>query len=200
MGPFQAANALKHTIALGCDRAILLTDKKFAGADTYATAKTLAYAIKTKIPDYSLILCGQFAIDGDTAQTGPSIANFLNIPQVTYVKEILEYSEGALTLLRELEDGIEKIKVKLPAVICMLKNEHEYTRATINGTKKAQKQKIKVLGIEDIKLNPEEAGLKGSPTYVNKAFRAEKRTCNCQILNNFEDLVAVISNGGSENE
>ena len=90
MGPGQAEEMLRKFIALGADNGVLLCDKKFAGADTYATGKTIASAIESKISDYDLIVCGQFAVDGDTAQTGPSIANFLGIPQVTYVKEILE--------------------------------------------------------------------------------------------------------------
>ena len=200
MGPNQAKKMLQKILAVGADEAVLLSDKKFAGADTYATGRTIASAIKSKYNDFDLILCGQYAVDGDTAQTGPSIANFLNLPQVTYVKEILDVADGYATVLRELEEGLEKVKVKLPAVICMLKNEQELTRATINGTIKAQQQEIKVFSIEDINLSPEEAGLKGSPTYVNKAFRAEKRICNCQILENIEELVSVITYGGSGNE
>ena len=200
MGPNQAKKMLQKILAVGADEAVLLSDKKFAGADTYATGKTIASAIKSKYNDFDLILCGQYAVDGDTAQTGPSIANFLNLPQVTYVKEILDVSDGYTTVLRELEEGLEKVKVKLPAVICMLKNVQELTRATINGTIKAQQHEIKVFSIEDINLSPEEAGLKGSPTYVNKAFRAEKRSCNCQILENIEELVSAITYGGSGNE
>lgn len=82
MGPQQATEMLKKAIAVGCDKGVLISDKKFAGADTYATSTTLAAAIKSKFADFDLIICGQFAIDGDTAQTGPSIAEKLNIPQI----------------------------------------------------------------------------------------------------------------------
>lgn len=122
MGPFQAVDMLKKTIAIGVDNGILLSDKKFAAADTYATGKTIGTAIREKIPNFDLIICGQFAIDGDTAQTGPSIANTLNLPQVTYVQEIISYEDGALTVRRELDDGTEIVKVKLPALICVLKD------------------------------------------------------------------------------
>ena len=199
MGPLQAKNMLKKLIACGADEAILLSDKKFAGADTYATGRTIASAIKTNCENFDLIICGQYAIDGDTAQTGPSIANFLDIPQITYVKEILECSNNTLTLLRELDEGEEKVKVKLPAVVCMLKNEKEPTRALISGVIKAQKSQIRILGLDNIGLKTEEVGLKGSPTYVNKAFRANKRECKCKYIENITDLVSIISEGGKDN-
>lgn len=136
MGPFQAADMLKKTLATGVDEGILLSDRKFAAADTYATGKTIGTAIKEKLSDFDLIICGQFAIDGDTAQTGPSIANTLSIPQVTFVQEILSYDDGTITVRRELDDGTEIIRVKLPALICVLKDYFEPTRAKINGIKK----------------------------------------------------------------
>ena len=104
MGPLQAEDMLKKAISVGCDKGILLTDKKFAGADTYATGKTIAAAIKTKISDYDLILCGQFAVDGDTAQTGPSIANQLGIPQVTYVWDLTKCDGKCIYAEREIEE------------------------------------------------------------------------------------------------
>ena len=200
MGPTQADSILRKAVSLGADDGILLCDKKFAGADTYATAKTLATAIQSKSGDYDLILCGQFAVDGDTAQTGPGIANFLEIPQVTYVKEILSYSGEYLTVIRELDDGIEKVKVKLPAVICMLKGDFEPTRATINGVAYAQKIELKTYGIDDIGLPAEDTGLKGSPTYVSKAFRAPKKEVDCKFIKDVQQIADVIKVCGGENE
>lgn len=175
MGPSQAEEILRKAIALGCDEGCLLCDKKFAGADTYATSRTISSAIRHHFNDFDLIICGQFAVDGDTAQTGPSIAAKLEIPQVTYVKEVIDSNEFYLTARRELEDGIETVQVKLPALICVLMGNYETSRPTINGIKRAQSAKIKVLTLEDILLQPEEAGLKGSPTYVSKAFRMIKK-------------------------
>ncbi len=200
MGPSQAEKALRKVIALGADKGILLCDKKFAGADTYATAKTIAAAIKSKLQDYDLILCGQFAVDGDTAQTGPGIATFLDIPQVTYVKEIVEYTRGYVTVIRETDEGLEKIRVKLPAVICILKGEFETTRPTINGIIRAQKSKILKYGIDDIPLCPVETGLKGSPTYVSRAFRALKRDVNCKFIGDVKELVQVINSVRGKHE
>ncbi len=171
MGPLQAAEMLKSIIALGADKGVLISDKKFAGADTFATGKTISAAIKKDMPD--LIICGQFATDGDTGQTGPCIASLLGIPQVTFVKEIIECSDNKVKVLRVLEDGEEKVEVTLPALICILKSDFEPSRAKINGIIKAQETEIEVLTLEDLDLTADEAGIKGSPTYVSKAFRPE---------------------------
>ena len=201
MGPTQAEKMLKKILSLGVDAGILLTDKKFAAADTYATGKTIAKAIQAKIPDYELIICGQYAIDGDTAQTGPSIASFLNLPQVTYVKELVDYKDGYLTVLRELDDGFEKVRVKLPAVICVCENSYEPTRATIGGVIEANGKEITKLCCADIGLEPEHAGLRGSPTYVNKAFRAPKKETVCQFVENCSELFEKIKEATeAENE
>lgn len=171
MGPAQAEGMLKKMISIGCDDAVLVSDKKFAGADTYATGLTLSRAIRTVLPDFDLIICGQFAVDGDTAQTGPNIASFLDIPQVTYVKDYISYSDNSLILSREMEDGIEKVKVSFPSLVCVLQNDFEPRRPLINGIIAAAKKQIRVCSMEDIGLTPDKVGLKGSPTYVSKAFR-----------------------------
>lgn len=175
MGPAQAQEILKKAVSMGVDEGFLVTDKKFAGADTVATSRTLAAAIKEKVKDVDLIICGQFATDGDTAQTGPSIAQQLNFPQVTYVKEIIDYKDGFLTVKREVEDGIEIIRTTLPAVLCMLKCDYEPRRPLIKGFMKAQKAQINMYNAQDINLQPEQVGIKGSPTYVSRAFRPEQK-------------------------
>lgn len=200
MGPAQAESILRKAISVGAGSGVLLCDKKFAGADTYATSKTLAAAIKNKLGKFDLILCGQFAVDGDTAQTGPGIANFLDIPQVTYVKEIVKYSGDSVTVIRELDDGVETVEVKLPAVVCMLKGNFEPTRATINGVIAAQKAEIQKYGMEDIGLTPEDVGLKGSPTYVSKAFRAIKKSVNCIFISNPAELSETVKTCGGKHE
>lgn len=172
MGPKQAEGMLKKMLSLGCDSAVLISDKKFAGADTFATGLTISQAIKTVLPDFDLVVCGQFAVDGDTAQTGPNIANFLDIPQVTYVKDFVKFDGNNLELKRELDDGIEHVKTTLPALICVLQNDFEPKRPTINGVIEASKKEIKVCSMTDIGLAPEQVGIKGSPTYVSKAFRS----------------------------
>ncbi len=175
MGPPQAEEILKKAISMGVDEGFLVSDRKFAGADTIATSRTLAGAIKEKVPNVDLIICGQFATDGDTAQTGPSIAQHLNFAQVTYVKEILGYKDGFLTVKREVEDGIEIVKTTLPAVLCMLKCDYEPRRPLIEGFINAHNAKVPAYSMEDIKLSAEDVGMKGSPTYVSKAFRPEQK-------------------------
>ena len=194
MGPNQAEDILKKAIALGCDKGVLLSDKKFAGADTYATAHTLSQAIRTKFPDYDLIICGQFAIDGDTAQTGPSIASQLGIPQVTFVKSLEKYEETSLYATRVLEDGIETVKAEFPVLICVLQGDEEPPRATINGVIKANQTYIEVFGIDDINLSPEKAGIKGSPTYVSKAFRPEHNREKCKFAKEPALFAEIIRN------
>lgn len=175
MGPPQAVEILKKAVSMGVDEGFLVSDRKFAGADTVATSRTLAGAIKEKVGGVDLIICGQFATDGDTAQTGPSIAQHLGIAQVTYVKEITGFKDGVMTVKREVEDGIELVNVKLPAVLCMLKCDYEPRRSLIGGFIKAHESEIKSYSLEDIKLSAEEVGMKGSPTYVSKAFRPEQK-------------------------
>ncbi len=201
MGPLQAEDILKKVIALGCDNGVLITDKKFAGADTYATAKTIAAAIKTKLPDYDLIICGQFAVDGDTAQTGPGIANQLGIPQITYVKKIEKCDGKCIYAKREIEEGIETLKVELPALICVLKGLEEPSRTTINGIIKARNTKIDLYSMEGIGLNPDDVGIKGSPTYVSKAFRPESKREECEFCTDCTVLAGKIKEfGGFSNE
>lgn len=199
MGPLQAVDILKKAIALGCDDGILISDKKFAGADTYATAKTIASAIKSKMPDFDLIVCGQFAIDGDTAQTGPSIACQLGIPQVTYVKNLSKFDGENLYAERELDDGVETVKVQLPALACVLKGDYEPIRVTINGAKRAMNADIKIYSMEDIGLTPEDVGIKGSPTYVSRAFRPENKRGECQFCDNIDVLAEKIKTFGGQN-
>jgi electron transfer flavoprotein beta subunit len=185
MGPPQAKDVLKRAISMGADDAILITDKKFAGADTQATSRTLASAIKSKIGSFDLIICGMFAIDGDTAQTGPSIAEHLGIPQVTWAKEIQYKGGDSIIVKREVDEGIQSVEMKLPGLVCMLKCDYEPRMPNIKGTMKANRTQIPEYGLEDIGLSAEEVGFKGSPTWVSKAFRPEPREageiirCNC---------------------
>lgn len=178
MGPPQAKEALKKCLAMGCDEAILVSDKKFAAADTWATGRTVAKAIETVVKDYDLIICGQFAIDGDTGQTGPSIADQLSIPQLTYIKEIESYNKdnNAVVVKREVEEGIQTLEMELPGLICMLKTDYEPRMPNIKGVMKANRAKIPMYSMEDLGLTVEEVGFKGSPTYVAKSFRKPPKT------------------------
>lgn len=175
MGPKQAENALREVLAMGIDSAFLISDKYFAGSDTAATARVLMSAVQTKIPHTELIICGQHAIDGDTAQTGPSLAQNLKFALVTNVKEITEVNDDFIIVKKDTDDGTETIKVKLPAVICMIKGIYEPRIPKIAGRIKAQNTNIPVYNAENLLINADTVGIKGSPTYVKKAFKPKER-------------------------
>jgi electron transfer flavoprotein alpha/beta subunit len=175
MGPQQASDMIRTAIARGADAGLLVSDRKFAGSDTQATSITLSTAIKKMIPDFDLIVCGQFAIDGDTAQTGPSIAQHLDLPQVTYVLDIESAENNSIIVQKETEEGFLKMQMELPGVICVLKSEIEPRKFTIRSYINALKTEIPAVNMEELGLTVEQVGFKGSPTYVSKSFRPENR-------------------------
>lgn len=173
MGPPQAKEVLKEAISMGADNAILLSDRKFAGADTLATALTLGTAIK-KINKVDLIICGKQAIDGDTAQVGPGIAEVLNIPHVSYVGKIEEINSGYMQVERITESGYEVIDTSLPTLITVLKDINEPRLPTFKGKMRAKNMEISVWGPEDLQLEEDRIGLSGSPTQVIKIFKPQR--------------------------
>lgn len=174
MGPPQADVALREALAMGADRAILVTDRAFAGADTWATSNTITAAIK-KIGDYDMIFCGRQAIDGDTAQVGPQIAEKLDLPQVTYVQK-MEVNDGTVIAQRALEDGYEVIEVKMPCLLTAIKELNTPRYASVRGIFDAYREKnIEVWTAKDIEIDPEIIGLNGSPTNVRKTFTPDPK-------------------------
>jgi len=181
MGPPQAEVALVEAIAMGADEGILLSDRAFAGSDTWATSTALAAGIK-HIGNYDIIFCGRQAIDGDTAQVGPQIAEHLGIPQVTYVEE-LNIEEGNIRVRRALEDGYFIIESKLPVLVTAIKELNEPRYPSIKGIYEAYRgNKIKVLSAKDIQADEDNIGLDGSPTQVNKSFTPPGRTGEGEML------------------
>lgn len=174
MGPPQASDALKECLAMGADQAILVSDRAFGGADTLATSYTLAAALR-KIGNYDVIFCGKQAIDGDTAQVGPELAEHLGIPQVTYVNKI-EVDGDTARLERENEDGYAVVEVKLPVMLTIIKSlNFEPRYPTVKGTMRANRAKIEVWTAADLGVNEQRIGLKGSPTQVRKIFTPKQR-------------------------
>lgn len=166
MGPGHAAAALAEAVSMGCDDAILVSGKEFAGSDTWATAKALAAGIKhAGIPD--LILCGERATDGDTGQVGPEVAAFLGLPVMTYTSS-LSMETGYLQVERILETDIERIRMPMPCLISVTKAIGEPRLPTLSGKKRAFRSSIPVFGIKELMLSPETIGSKGSPTKVVK--------------------------------
>jgi electron transfer flavoprotein beta subunit len=169
MGPPQADDALREALAMGVDRAILLTDRAFAGSDTWATATTLGMAVK-KLGDYDLVLSGRQAIDGDTAQVGPQLAESLGIPQVTYVREF-EVTDGKVQVQRALEDGYEVLETALPALLTITKEANKPRYPSAPGIFRAyREQTVERWGAAEVDADPEGVGLKGSPTQVKRSF------------------------------
>ena len=180
MGPDKAVEILKEAIALGADEAILLSDKKFVGSDTCATSKVLSSAVKARFPDADLILFGQSASDGETAQTGPSVAVRLNLPFLTHVNEIKEISEGYLTVNTETESEKVTYRIKLPAVLCINNYAVKPESPRIEGYIRAHDYNYKTYNIFDLKINEAETGVKGSPTYVSKVYKTQEGR-NCKM-------------------
>jgi electron transfer flavoprotein beta subunit len=169
MGPPQAEEALREAISLGVDEAILITDRAFAGSDTWATSYTLAQVIK-KIKDFDLIICGKQASDGDTAQVGPGIATHLDIPQVTYVKKIEEISQSKAKVERLTEEGYDILETPLPCLFTVVKEINEPRLPSLKGKMRAKKYEIVKWTARDIVADESSIGLKGSPTQVVKIF------------------------------
>ncbi len=170
MGPQQAKDLLKIAIAKGADEGILICDKKFAGSDTFATSMTIASTIKQYIPDFNLIICGQFAIDGDTAQTAPSLAEHLGIEQVTFVNKLIDSDQEKIIIAKETDEGFIEIEAKYPIVMCVIKNEEEPRNYSIKGYIRSYNIPIEILNKEKIEIDENFIGFKGSPTYVAKSF------------------------------
>lgn len=168
MGPPQAKDAIKECLAMGADEGILLSDIAFGGADALATSHALAAGIK-KVGEFDLILCGKQAIDGDTAQVGPEMAEHLGLPQVTYAAK-LEINGNVARVTRELDEELEVVEVQLPALITAVRALNEPRMATVKGTMKANRTEIPVYMAKDLDVDPEKLGFKGSPTQVRKIF------------------------------
>jgi electron transfer flavoprotein beta subunit len=169
MGPPQADEMLRECLAMGADEAILLSDRAFAGGDTWATSNALAAAVN-KIEDYDIIFAGRQAIDGDTAQVGPQLAERIGIPQVTYVQNF-EVEEDTIKVQRQLEDGYEVIKVKTPVLLTAIKELNKPRYMSIKGIYDAFKEKeVKVWNFASLGIEKDQVGLLASPTRVKKSF------------------------------
>ena len=167
MGPPQAELILREANAMGADRAILLTSRAFGGADTLATSHTIAAALKNL--EYDLIITGRQAIDGDTAQVGPQIAEHLGLPQVSYVAGF-DVKDGKYIVKKETEDGYQMLEVSSPALMTVLASGYKARYMNVAGIVDAYDREIDIWGDDKVDLPAEKLGLKGSPTRVNKAF------------------------------
>lgn len=168
MGPAQAQAIIREAFAMGCDKGILISDRRFGGADTLATSYTIAQALKSL--EYDVILAGRQAIDGDTAQVGPQIAEQLDLPQITYVEQADFDGTKTLTVRRNVEEGHEVLEVDLPCMLTFLASAYEPRYMNVRDIMTAFDKEIITLTADSFPSDPERLGLKGSPTSVRKSF------------------------------
>ena len=180
MGPPQAESALREALARGADQVLLLSDRAFAGSDTWATSYTLALAIRNLPGKADLIFFGKQAIDGDTAQVGPGVSQFLDMPLITYVSS-LKIDAEEFTAETLMDDGIDIIQGRYPAVITVSKGRTAPRFASLSGWIKAGESEISTWSAEDINADPALTGLDGSPTRVREIFAPPSRKGGVRI-------------------
>lgn len=190
MGPPQAEEALRTALAHGADEAILVSDRKFGGADTWATSYTISLAIK-KLGEYDLVLFGKQAIDGDTAQVGPGVAHFLDIPVLTYAKAV-ELTGETLKVTKVTEDGYEVWDMDKPAALTVVKEANELRLPSLRKKMASKKAEIPCWGVEELQPDPEKIGLAGSPTKVSKVFAPPVKLNKEIISGEPEEMVAEL--------
>jgi electron transfer flavoprotein alpha/beta subunit len=173
MGPPQAESALREALSMGADEALLLSDRAFAGSDTWATSYVLSKAISKLNPD--IIICGKQAIDGDTAQVGPEVAEFLNIPHISYVRKIDDITQSSIRIQRLMDEGYDVVESSLPMLMTVVKELNEPRLPSLKGKMAAKKAEIKKWSFSDIQADENKLGIKGSPTQVKNVFAPELR-------------------------
>ena len=184
MGPPPAAGMLRELMAMGADEGVLVSAREFGGSDTYATSQILAAALSTLgVEKDDIVMCGRQAIDGDTAQVGPQIAEQLHVPQVSYVEELKADGEYMI-VKRQFEDQAHMLKVKMPCLLTALAELNEPRYMTVKGIVEAYEKPVTVWGFDDLKndLNPEWIGLKGSPTNVFQSFGKQLRAPGTKLV------------------
>ncbi|BCU81426.1 electron transfer flavoprotein subunit beta [Polycladomyces abyssicola] len=188
MGPPPAEKTLKQCISLGADEAVLVTDRRFAGADTLATSYVLAKAIQKIGEEWGpvdLVFCGKQTLDGDTGQVGPGIACRLDLEQLTYVEKVvgIDLEKRTITVHRHLEDGVEVVETRLPALLTALKELNKVRRASMPGMLRAARFKPVIWTVDDFPdMDKKQIGLKGSPTIVAKTWVPEQKPVNGEVV------------------
>jgi electron transfer flavoprotein alpha/beta subunit len=192
MGPPQAAEVLKETVSLGVDDVVLLSDRAFAGADTWATSYALSQGIR-KVGEYDLVIAGKQAIDGDTAQVGPETADMLGIPFVAYIRKIEQVEGRKMIAERLMDKGYDVVETSLPALITVVKEINEPRVPSLKGKMKAKNLKVTAWTAKDIGADEEKIGLKGSPTQVVRIFPPVPRGQREILSGSIEDQVATVA-------
>ena len=191
MGPPQAADALKEAVSLGVDDVVLLSDRAFAGADTWATSYALAMGIR-KIGQYDLVIAGKQAIDGDTAQVGPETADMLGIPFVAYIRKIEQIADGKMTMERLMDEGYDVVQASLPCLITVVKEINTPRLPSLKGKMKAKSLKVTPWTAADIGADLSKLGLKGSPTQVVRIFPPAPRGVREILSGTIQEQAATV--------
>jgi electron transfer flavoprotein alpha/beta subunit len=190
MGPPQADTALREAVSMGADEAILLSDRVFAGSDTWATSYTLSKAIAKLNAD--IIICGKQAIDGDTGQVGPETAEFLNLPHISYVRKIEEVTQSSIRVQRLMDEGYDVIESDFPVLLTVVRELNEPRLPSLKGKMAAKKAVIKIWGAGDISADENDLGLKGSPTQVKNIFTPDPRSGRKMLEGSPEEQVDAL--------
>ncbi|NLD92741.1 MAG: electron transfer flavoprotein subunit beta/FixA family protein [Fibrobacter sp.] len=193
MGPPQAENALRSAIAMGADEGYLITDRAFAGSDTWATSYTLSSGIKT-LGQVDLIICGKQAIDGDTAQVGPGIAEMLNLPYVAWVRKVEEITATTIKVERLMEEGYDVVEMPLPGLMTVVKEINTPRMASLKGKMKAKSATINTINASALSVDADKLGLKGSPTQVLRSFVPERKSGGEKISGEVPAMIDKIYN------
>ena len=190
MGPPQADSVLREALAMGADEAYLITDRAFGGADTLATSTTVAAAIKKL--DFDLIITGRQAIDGDTAQVGPQIAEHLNIPNISYAEDI-QVEGNAVVVKRQYEDRYHVVRAQMPCLVTALGEMNTPRYMTPGGIFNAYREKeVTIWTRADLEVEDEAIGLKGSPTKVAKSFPKSIKAAGVKVTLEPDDAADYI--------
>jgi electron transfer flavoprotein beta subunit len=190
MGPPQAETMMRELYAMGVDDAYLLTDRKFAGSDTWATSTILSSFLKTQ--DYDLIIAGRQAIDGDTAQVGPQVAEFLDLPQASYVKDIKSVTDKDITVVKAYETFDQTLNLPFPALITTLKEARTPRYMNVKAIMGAYDKPVHIITKDHLPVNEKHIGLKGSPTRVFKTFTKPVQEKQKPIKTTSEDAAQKI--------
>ncbi|MDA8099501.1 MAG: electron transfer flavoprotein subunit beta/FixA family protein [Nitrospiraceae bacterium] len=191
MGPPQAAEALKEAVSLGVDDVVLLSDRAFAGADTWATSYAISMGIR-KIGQYDLIIAGKQAIDGDTAQVGPETADMLGLPFIAYIRKIEKVENNTMVVERLMDEGYDVVETALPCVITVVKEINEPRVPSLKGKMKAKSLKVAPWSAKDIAADESKLGLKGSPTQVVRIFPPAPRGQREMLSGPLEEQAAAV--------
>jgi electron transfer flavoprotein beta subunit len=191
MGPPQAEAALRAAIAMGADEGYLVSDRAFAGSDTWATSYTLAKGIKA-LGETHLVICGKQAIDGDTAQVGPGVAEMLGLPFVAWVRKVEEITARSIRVQRLMEEGYDVVEMPLPGLITVVKEINTPRLASLKGKMRAKSAKITTLDAAALATEKAKTGLSGSPTQVLRSFVPVRKCGGEKISGEVTELVGKI--------